>query len=682
MKMPASLLVAAAFMGSLLPSSTMSWELGSGNRGMWNSNCDYLGQDFRGVGSSSQSCGDICADDPNCSHWTWYNGNCFLKTGNEHLTSPLQGATCGFILGRFNETIPIMTLPMPPPSTAALPPPMDTWMEGSSGRGAWAPNCDYPGQNIRSVGGTPSEACGEMCADDPKCSHWTWYNGNCWIKTGSERPSLPLRGASCGFVFGRFNEMTRNMIMPPATVMVPIPPPMGTWMVRSGGQGMWASNCDYPGQDTRTIASPRDDCGDICAGDPQCSHWAWYNGNCWIKTGGQRPAAPLQGADCGYILGRFYTPAPLPFAPVIPPPAGTWLKGSGGRSAFAYNCDLPGNDIRDFPLGNPDACGSSCADEPRCSHWTWYNGNCWMKSGGERPSTVLVGATCGFVFGRFNQTTMGTPMLPPTDVVQQMPMVQWKLINGGLGMVAGVCDFPGHDYVSMPSPPGYDCGFMCMDNPQCTHWRWYDGQCSLKVGKESNVTLLPGATCGFISGRFNEPSSNLMTTSQPSMTPATIQPAYDDVFQPMAFEPKMGTRAPVLANGMTSIEVEDMLTFINALRLSSKLQPVVLNDALVLAATEHSKDQADHCVLAHSGSDGSTPELRASRHGYNGKVVWEHISVGKQTMTEILDPWWGPTSHYDDILQTEATEVGFARAVNIECDDYRSYWTLVFSAPQ
>ncbi|KAF1334032.1 Scp-like extracellular protein, partial [Globisporangium splendens] len=470
-----------------------------------------------------------------------------------------------------------------------------------------------------------------------------------------------------------------------------IQPPSGTWLKGSGGRSAFAYNCDLPFNDIRNFPlANADACGSSCADEPKCSHWTWRNGNCMLKFGTEHQAIASQGTTCGFIFGRFNQMTPDMLVPtmvtsplaLIQPPSGTWLKGSGGRSAFAYNCDLPFNDIRNFPLANADACGSSCADEPKCSHWTWRNGNCMLKFGTEHQAIASQGTTCGFIFGRFNQSVMGMPMMSLPLASNPMALMQWVEASGGRAMLAHGCDYPGRDYVNVPSSTEL-CGDLCANDQKCTHWMWHDGQCFLKAGGDSTLMPLQGATCGFVIGRFNEPSSKLMTPSVPSMASATVQPNYDDVFHSMAFEPEMGTRVPVLANGMTSTEVEDMLTFINALRLSNKLQPVVLNDALVLAATEHSKDQANRCVLAHLGSDGSTPELRVSRHGYNGKMVWEHISVGKQTMTEILDPLWrGLTSHYDDILQAEATEVGFARAINIKCNDYRSYWTLVFSVLQ
>ncbi|KAF1334218.1 Scp extracellular protein, partial [Globisporangium splendens] len=308
MKKPASLFVAAAFMGSLLPSSTLSWELGSGNRGMWNPNCGYLGQDFRGVGSSSQSCGDICAGDPNCSHWTWYNGNCFLKTGTQHTMTPLEGATCGFIIGRFNQMTPDMLVPTMVTSPLALiQPPSGTWLKGSGGRSAFAYNCDLPFNDIRNFPLANADACGSSCADEPKCSHWTWRNGNCMLKFGTEHQAIASQGTTCGFIFGRFNQMTPDMLVPT--------------MVTS-------------------------------------------------------PLALIQ------------------------PPSGTWLKGSGGRSAFAYNCDLPFNDIRNFPWPMPTHVAAVAPTNPICSHWTWRTATVCSSLYGA-PSHCVPRNDVRFIFGRF-----------------------------------------------------------------------------------------------------------------------------------------------------------------------------------------------------------------------------------------------------------------------------------------
>ncbi|OWZ09206.1 SCP-like extracellular protein [Phytophthora megakarya] len=75
----------------------------------------------------------------------------------------------------------------------------------SSGRVKWESNCNYLNNDYRSVNGIP-EVCGELCANDIKCTHWTWSNynnGTCWLKEGLVSTKTTSYGAICGYVVSR-----------------------------------------------------------------------------------------------------------------------------------------------------------------------------------------------------------------------------------------------------------------------------------------------------------------------------------------------------------------------------------------------------------------------------------------------------------------------------------------------
>ncbi|EGZ21677.1 hypothetical protein PHYSODRAFT_329592 [Phytophthora sojae] len=76
---------------------------------------------------------------------------------------------------------------------------------GSSGRVMWESNCDFPRNDCRSVNALP-EMCGDLCADDAACTHWTWNNysgGTCWLKQDTPSPKTRSYGAICGYVVSR-----------------------------------------------------------------------------------------------------------------------------------------------------------------------------------------------------------------------------------------------------------------------------------------------------------------------------------------------------------------------------------------------------------------------------------------------------------------------------------------------
>uniref|UniRef100_A0AAV1T9D5 SCP domain-containing protein n=1 Tax=Peronospora matthiolae TaxID=2874970 RepID=A0AAV1T9D5_9STRA len=75
----------------------------------------------------------------------------------------------------------------------------------------------------------------------------------------------------------------------------------------SGGRVMWENNCDFQGQNYASMKAIPDVCGDVCAGDAACTHWAWshYNGGtCWFKSGNRSSKIAKWGTNCGYMVSR------------------------------------------------------------------------------------------------------------------------------------------------------------------------------------------------------------------------------------------------------------------------------------------------------------------------------------------------------------------------------------------
>ncbi|KAF4042547.1 Cysteine-rich secretory protein family [Phytophthora infestans] len=75
----------------------------------------------------------------------------------------------------------------------------------------------------------------------------------------------------------------------------------------SGGRVMWENNCDFYGSDYRSMRATPDVCGDVCAIDSKCTHWACNNyngGTCWFKTGSRPTKTAKWGTNCGYVVSR------------------------------------------------------------------------------------------------------------------------------------------------------------------------------------------------------------------------------------------------------------------------------------------------------------------------------------------------------------------------------------------
>lgn len=87
------------------------------------------------------------------------------------------------------------------------------WNNGTGGGYKWAKNCDFVGSDITTVSSKKLE-CGGMCYDNPKCTHFSWNAGNCFLKHFDDQPTaIDLNSIFCGWISGgRFQpQITGNL---------------------------------------------------------------------------------------------------------------------------------------------------------------------------------------------------------------------------------------------------------------------------------------------------------------------------------------------------------------------------------------------------------------------------------------------------------------------------------------
>jgi hypothetical protein len=80
------------------------------------------------------------------------------------------------------------------------------------------------------------------------------------------------------------------------------------WASGSNGNVMWASGCDFYGNDISNVASEGADCGCHCASNPNCDHFTWYYNVCYLKKAIDPPTTDLPGSVCGWVTARTYCP--------------------------------------------------------------------------------------------------------------------------------------------------------------------------------------------------------------------------------------------------------------------------------------------------------------------------------------------------------------------------------------
>ena len=74
-----------------------------------------------------------------------------------------------------------------------------------------------------------------------------------------------------------------------------------------------------------------------------------------------------------------------------------WRDGDGGKVKWQFDCDFPGNDIKNQQIPG-EQCGSLCINTNGCSHFSHSEGVCYLK---KAPSGIArqqkSGVVCGFL---------------------------------------------------------------------------------------------------------------------------------------------------------------------------------------------------------------------------------------------------------------------------------------------
>jgi len=116
------------------------------------------------------------------------------------------------------------------------------------------------------------------------------------------------------------------------------------------------------------------------------------------------------------------------------------------------------------------------------------------------------------------------------------------------------------------------------------------------------------------------------------------------------------------------------LDSVNALRQASGAEPIELSAELTAAAATHARDMSVQNRPWHFGSDGSSPLDRVALAGYSGAFIGEAISETYETELETLAAWMEEEGTRRVILNTDATEMGFAW---FQEPNGKIWWTLV-----
>lgn len=109
--------------------------------------------------------------------------------------------------------------------------------------------------------------------------------------------------------------------------------------------------------------------------------------------------------------------------------------------------------------------------------------------------------------------------------------------------------------------------------------------------------------------------------------------------------------------------------------------PLRHDPLLERAAALHAQDMAQGSYLEHRGRDGSSPDSRATRIGYQWRNIGENIASGQTTAEQVVQDWLRSPEHCANLMNLAFTEMGLAYAV-----DTRSaagiYWVQLLGRPK
>ncbi|MFJ5797607.1 CAP domain-containing protein [Streptomyces decoyicus] len=123
-----------------------------------------------------------------------------------------------------------------------------------------------------------------------------------------------------------------------------------------------------------------------------------------------------------------------------------------------------------------------------------------------------------------------------------------------------------------------------------------------------------------------------------------------------------------------SAATDRVVELVNEERSKAGCSKLTVNAKLTKAAQDHSKDMADHRNMSHTGSDGSSPDDRITRAGYQWNSYGENVAYGYSTPEEVMKGWMSSPGHKKNILDCSFKEIGVGHA---QPDDY---WTQDFGA--
>lgn len=110
----------------------------------------------------------------------------------------------------------------------------------------------------------------------------------------------------------------------------------------------------------------------------------------------------------------------------------------------------------------------------------------------------------------------------------------------------------------------------------------------------------------------------------------------------------------------TDISADKLYQLTNEQRQKNNLPALALNSALSLAAQRKAENMFQENYWSHYSPDGKTPWDFILGAGYKYEYAGENLAKNFLFSNGVIDAWMNSTTHRDNLLKKEYTEVGYA----------------------
>lgn len=292
-----------------------------------------------------------------------------------------------------------------------------------------APSCTFESGTVvngydlpnGAIKASSAEECVPLCLARDGCTQFSHLWGKCWLKfsrgmEGQMRHTNPKSKA-----------MTGDCSSKPAAV--------AEGCTLHYGRDFYGNNVG------KVKGSDPVACAAKCTSHPECTHFTTVWGGCFLKSS-QGTVKVSKTAVSGHCPDKAtLAPTNHPRSPtlkltaastVAPTLASTVTLAKAAHVSngcvFFDKTDLKGNDL---PKGrsasnSPEACSKTCLARMGCSHFTHFNGLCFLKKSDAGRSTFSKGVSgaCTRIAEK------GTPAVKPTDDTSTEPVIALKNVQG------------------------------------------------------------------------------------------------------------------------------------------------------------------------------------------------------------------------------------------------------------